>query len=92
VAGWIRSLDALQKLDWDVAIPGHGDEPMTRADVVVFEGKLKTLLSRAEAAVKAGATKTDLMSKVKTDDLWGFAPTFWDAGRTAGLYAEAGGK
>lgn len=92
VKGWITSLDALQKLDWDVAIPGHGDEPMTRADVVTFEGKLKTLLSRAEAAVKGGATKADLMIKVKTDDLWGFAPNFWDANRTAGLYAEAGGK
>lgn len=92
VAGWIRSLDALQKLDWDTAIPGHGDDPMTRADLVAFEGKLKTLLARAEAAVKAGATKADLISKVKTDDLWAFAPTFWDAGRTAGLYAEAGGK
>ena len=53
---------------------------------------MKTLLARAQAAVKAGATKETLMSQVKTDDLWGFAPTFWDAGRTAGLYAEAGGK
>jgi cyclase len=92
VAGWIRSLDELLKLDWDTAIAGHGDDIYTRADVVTFQGKLKTLLSRAQEAVKAGATKDTLMSKVRTDDLWGWAPTYWDANRTAGLYAEAGGR
>jgi cyclase len=92
VAGWIRSLDELLKLDWDTAIAGHGDDIYTRADVVVFHGKLKTLLARAQEAVRAGATKETLMSKVRTDDLWGWAPTYWDAVRTAGLYAEAGGR
>jgi glyoxylase-like metal-dependent hydrolase (beta-lactamase superfamily II) len=92
VVGWIRSLDDVLKLDWDTAIAGHGDDIYRRADVLGFQTKMKTLLSRAQAAVKAGATSQTLMSQVKTDDLWGFAPTFWDAGRTAGLYAEAGGK
>ena len=92
VAGWVRSLDELLKLDWDTAIAGHGDDPYSRADVVTFQGKLKTLLARAQEAVKGGATKETLMSKVKTDDLWGWAPTYWDAVRTAGLYAEAGGR
>jgi cyclase len=92
VAGWVRSLDELLKLDWDTAIAGHGDDPYTRADVVTFQGKLKTLLARAKEAVAAGATKETLMSKVKTDDLWGWPPTYWDPVRTAGLYAEAGGK
>jgi hypothetical protein len=50
------------------------------------------LLSRAQAAVKAGASRDNLMTQVKTDDLWAFAPTFWTPARTAGLYAEAGGK
>jgi glyoxylase-like metal-dependent hydrolase (beta-lactamase superfamily II) len=92
IAGWIRSLDDVLKLDWDTAIAGHGDDIYARADVVGFQTRMKTLLSRAQAAVKAGATKETLMSQVKTDDLWSFAPTFWDAGRTAGLYAEAGGR
>lgn len=92
ILGWIRSLDELQKLDWDTAIPGHGDNPMTRADLVAFQAKLKTLLARAQTAVKAGATKDNLMTQVKYDDLWAFAPTFWTPARAAGLYAEAGGK
>ena len=85
-------MDELQKLDWDTAIPGHGDNPMTRADLAAFQTKLKTLLGRAQAAVKAGATRDNLMTQVKTDDLWAFAPNFWNPVRTAGLYAEAGGK
>jgi glyoxylase-like metal-dependent hydrolase (beta-lactamase superfamily II) len=92
IVGWIHSLDELQKLNWVMAIPGHGDFPMSHADVAAFQTKLKTLLSRAQAAVKAGATKDSLMTQVKTDDLWAFAPTFWNPARTAGLYAEAGGK
>jgi cyclase len=92
IVGWIRSLDELQKLDWDTVIPGHGDNAMTRADVAAFQTKLKTLLSRAQAAVKAGATKDNLMTQVRTDDLWSFAANFWTPARTAGLYAEAGGK
>jgi glyoxylase-like metal-dependent hydrolase (beta-lactamase superfamily II) len=92
LVGWIHSLDELQKLDWVMAIPGHGDYPMGKADVAAFQAKLKTLLSRAQAAVRAGATRDNLMTKVRTDDLWAFAPTFWNQVRTAGLYAEAGGK
>jgi len=92
VAGWIKSLDEVLKLDWDTAIAGHGDDPYTRADVVTFQGKLKTLLARAKEAVAGGATRQTLMTKVKTDDLWGWPATYWDAARTAGLYAEAGGK
>jgi glyoxylase-like metal-dependent hydrolase (beta-lactamase superfamily II) len=92
VAGWIHSLDEVLKLDWDTAIAGHGDDPYSRAEVVTFQGKLKTLLARAREAVAAGATRQNLMTKVKTDDLWGWPATYWDAARTAGLYAEAGGK
>ena len=92
IAGWIRSLDEVFKLDWDTAIAGHGDDIYTRADVLAFQTKMKTLLARAQAAVKAGATKETLIEQVRPTELWGFAPTFWDAGRTAGLYAEAGGK
>ena len=49
IAGWVNSLDQVLKLDWDLAIPGHGDKPMTRAEVIAFRGKLATLLQRARA-------------------------------------------
>ena len=91
IEGWENSLDQLLKLDWDVAIPGHGDSPISRADVVAFRGKLATFLARAKEQVKKGVPKDKLIAAIKVDDLgWKFAPTFWTtANRVDGLYAEA---
>lgn len=92
ISGWLASLDQTMKLDWDLAIPGHGENPLTKADMKVFRDKWATLLDRAKAAVKAGATKDKLMAAIKTDDLWTFNPNAWTGARLDGLYAEAGGK
>lgn len=92
VAGWIASLDQVLKLDWDTAIPGHGDATMKRADMVAFRGKLKTLLDRATALVKAKTPKDQFAAKLKTGDLWTLAPNYWTPARIDGLWAEAGGK
>ncbi|THD58983.1 MBL fold metallo-hydrolase [Phenylobacterium sp.] len=90
ISGWIGALDQVLKLDWDQAIPGHGDRPMTRDEVVAFQGKLRTLLGRAREQVKAGVPKDQLIAAIKWDDLWTFNPTFWSApGRLDGFYAEA---
>ena len=81
------------KLDFDVAIPGHGDAPMTRADVEAFRGKLATFLDRARAAIRNGASKQTLIAAIKVDDLgWTWSATAWPAARLDGLWAEAGGK
>ena len=92
IAGWVTSLDETLKLDWDKAIPGHGAEPFTREQVKGFRDKLQALLDRARAQVKAGTPKDRLIAGLKTDDLWPFPANFWNAARTDGLYAEAGGK
>lgn len=90
IAGWLTSLDQVLKLDWDEAIPGHGDKPMTRAEVMAFRGKLSTLLERARAAVKAGTPKDRLVAAIRLDELWVLAPNYWAGpGRLDGLYAEA---
>ncbi|HLZ73769.1 MBL fold metallo-hydrolase [Phenylobacterium sp.] len=92
ITGWLSSLDQTLKLDWDLAIPGHGDTPLTKADMKAFRDKWATFLDRARAAVKAGATKDRLVAAIKTDDLWTFNPNAWTGARLDGLYAEAGGK
>ena len=92
IGGWVKSLDDTLKLDWDKAIPGHGAEPFTRAEVTAFRDKLQTLLDRARTQVRAGVAKDKLVASLKTDDLWPFPPNFWNQVRTDGLYAEAGGK
>ncbi len=92
ITGWMTSLDQVMKLNWDQAVPGHGDRTMTRAEVTVFRGKLKLLLDRAREQVKAGTPKDKLIAAIKMDDLWTFPGTFWSGARLDGFYAEAGGK
>ena len=41
VVEWGKSLDSLLKLDFDTAIPGHGNDPLTKADVQAFKAKLE---------------------------------------------------
>ena len=65
---WAQILDGVLKLDFEQAIPGRG-EPKSRADVEAFRMRFATLVSRASDAVKAGATRDQLASQVKTDDL-----------------------
>lgn len=81
---WSKILDSVLKLDFESAIPGRG-EPKTRADVQAYKNKVDLVISRANDAIKAGATKDTLMSKVKTDDL---APWTLNAQFFTNLYDE----
>ena len=74
---WTQILDGVLKLDFEMAIPGRG-EPKTRAEVQAFRDKFATLVSRANDAIKAGATRDSLAMQIKADDLgWQFAPAFY---------------
>ena len=65
------------ELDFDMAIPGRG-EPKSKADVRAFRENFASVVSRASDAIKAGATRDQLASQVKTDDLgWQFNPQFY---------------
>jgi glyoxylase-like metal-dependent hydrolase (beta-lactamase superfamily II) len=78
VLGWKTSLDAILKLDFEIAIPGRG-EPRPKADVAAFKTKIDTVIDRGNAAIKAGATKETFMAQVKLDDLgWMEAKPFFD--------------
>jgi glyoxylase-like metal-dependent hydrolase (beta-lactamase superfamily II) len=78
VLGWKSSLEAILKLDFEIAIPGRG-EPRPKADVAAFKTKIDTVIDRGNAAIKAGATKETFMAQVKQDDLgWTEAKPFFD--------------
>jgi glyoxylase-like metal-dependent hydrolase (beta-lactamase superfamily II) len=81
--GWTKILDGVLALDFEQAIPGRGD-PKSKADVQAYRMRFDTWVKRASDAVKAGATKDQLASQVKSDDLgWQF-----NAGVYASLYDE----
>jgi glyoxylase-like metal-dependent hydrolase (beta-lactamase superfamily II) len=80
---WTRSLDGVLALDFEQAIPGRG-EPKSKAEIQAYRNRFDTLVKRAMDAVRAGATRDQLASQVKTDDLgWQFQPAFY-----ASLYDE----
>ena len=75
--GWVPILDGVLKLDFEMAIPGRG-EPKTRAEVEAYRTKFATVVTRAQEAIKAGATRDTLATQMKTDDLgWNFNPQFY---------------
>jgi glyoxylase-like metal-dependent hydrolase (beta-lactamase superfamily II) len=74
---WTRALDGVLKLDFEMAIPGRG-EPKMRLEVQAYRDRFAALISRASEAVKAGATRDQLASQVRLDDLgWQFNPQFF---------------
>jgi cyclase len=90
VTGWLKSLDAISKLDFDYAIPGHGNDPMTKAQFLDYAKKWHTFADRARTAIKAGTPKDKLMASIKTDDLgWNVnTPLFTQPARLDPFYAE----
>jgi glyoxylase-like metal-dependent hydrolase (beta-lactamase superfamily II) len=87
---WVTSLDKLLKLDFDTAIPGHGNDPMTKADVQAFRDKLNTVVTRAKDLVKNGTPKDQLLAQLKTDDIgWNLnTPQWTPAARLDPFYDE----
>ena len=90
VTGWLKSLDGIAKLDFDYVIPGHGADPISKADFLTYKKKWETLVERGRAAVKSGVTKDKLLASIKTDDLgWNITTAQWSApARLDPFYAE----
>lgn len=74
---WTRALDGVLAMDFEVAIPGRG-EPKSRVEVQAFRDRFASVVTRASAAIKAGATRDQLAMQVRTDDLgWTFNAQFF---------------
>jgi cyclase len=65
ILGWSRSLAEVLKLDFDTAIPGHGNDPLTRADVVTFQKRIDAIGKKAVELVKAGTPKEQLRQQIQ---------------------------
>ena len=76
---WVRTLDGVLKWDFDVAIPGHGNDPLTKADVQAFRDRMNTVVERGRALVKKGTPKDQLIAQIQTDDLgWNIDNNQWN--------------
>ena len=65
---WVTTLNNILQIDFDTAIPGHGDV-MTRDDVRAFRGQFETLRRRMSELVRAGVSKDEVAERLKTDEL-----------------------
>ena len=87
---WVKTLDQVLKWDFDTAIPGHGNDPLTKADVQAFRDKMNTIVTRGRELVKKGTPKDQLIAQIKTDDLgWNInTPQWTQPARLDAFYAE----
>ena len=60
-----KALDEALKLDWDVAIPGHGNDPMTRADVQAYQKKWDAIARKALELRKQGVSKEEIRQQIQ---------------------------
>jgi len=62
-----KALSEALKLDWDVAIPGHGNDPMTRADVVAYQQKWAAIAAKALELRKKGVAKEQIRQQMQAE-------------------------
>jgi glyoxylase-like metal-dependent hydrolase (beta-lactamase superfamily II) len=68
ILGWAQSLNEVLKLDFDVAIPGHGNDPMTKAQIQTFKARLDSISKNAIELVKKGTPKDQLIAAINAAD------------------------
>jgi cyclase len=92
-----KVLAQVARLKFDTVVPGHSAPnatTMTRADFDAYKKKVDTLVTRFQELIKGGTPKSEILAKVKTDDLgWNVNIAQWQApGRLDPLYQEFGGQ
>ena len=63
---WSKVLGDVLKLDFDTAIPGHGNDPMTKADVLTFQKKFDLIAKKAIELRKKGVAKEQIRAEIQT--------------------------
>jgi glyoxylase-like metal-dependent hydrolase (beta-lactamase superfamily II) len=67
--GFRQRIDDLLKLDFILAIPGHGENAVTRPEVMLYRARIQKLIDRGIAAVKRGVKPDGLRDAMRSDDL-----------------------
>jgi glyoxylase-like metal-dependent hydrolase (beta-lactamase superfamily II) len=70
---WIGTLEAMEKLDWQQAIPGHGQVQPDKTQIRSLVGYMKDMVGAVRDAIGKGTTAEDLK---KSFDLTKYAPGF----------------
>ena len=63
IKGWIKSLKRVERMDFDILVPGHGNLG-TKADVTLFKSYMRDLYDQVLAAARAGKSLEETKSSV----------------------------
>jgi glyoxylase-like metal-dependent hydrolase (beta-lactamase superfamily II) len=87
--GWVGTLNNILALDFDTAIPGHGDV-MDRSDVIAFRNQMEAVRARMADLIRRGGMRRDVASEFVTPELsWTTIATGLFMQRSvSGLYDE----
>lgn len=66
--GWVSTMNNILSLDFDTAIPGHGDV-MNRNDVVAFRNQMEAVRARMAELIRLGMAKNEASERIRTSDL-----------------------
>lgn len=78
IFGMLERIDDLLKLDFEIAIPGHGDNVFTYEEVVLYQDRLGELIRRGQQAIREGVSQEDWVKSVDIYDLgFRFKGHFW---------------
>jgi hypothetical protein len=62
-----KALSDALALDWDVAIPGHGNDPMTRADVQAYQKRWDAIARKALELRRKGVAKEQIRQQIQAE-------------------------
>lgn len=66
--GWVSTLNNILGIDFDTAIPGHGDV-MARDDVVAFRNQMEAVRAHMAALIRGGLVRDQAAARIVTTDL-----------------------
>ena len=91
--GWVKTMNNILSLDWNTAIPGHG-EVMNRRDVLNFRNQMEAVRIRMAELVRQGLVASDAPEAIKDPNLsWTQAENGLFMNRSIpGFYEEIAGE
>ena len=91
--GWVNTMNNILSLDWNTAIPGHG-EVMGRRDVLNFRNQMESVRIRMAELVRQGLVAGDAQEAIKDPNLsWTQAENGLFMNRSIpGFYEEIAGE
>lgn len=67
-AGWVSTMNGILALDWDTAIPGHG-EIMDRQDVLAFRDQMEAIRDRMTQLISEGLQVENAAQAIMDENL-----------------------